>query len=264
MWASVSKLGFGHTACARSELLAVRHTRMSSSCIIHSCPTISFAQDLEDFGNRLPRDVASLPILIVRQEGQTGCNHQDFRVRTWFVLKLLEALKEIHPEVYGNINIHDQNVAELERLGCGSRRESKGEGKNVFPHLSQTTAQVAPESARGPAGASGFDDYEMADMGSSGINGRIDTVSRAAHKPIRSTPCQLQAPLAEQITLLCVTGRCEDDRRACCGCHGQVWRMRDVGYGGRDAGERQADCVAIEQEQPAPNALAEHTQGTCA
>ena len=42
-------------------------------------------QELEDFVGQLPRDLRSLPILIVRQQGQDSCDHTDFRVRTWLV-----------------------------------------------------------------------------------------------------------------------------------------------------------------------------------
>jgi hypothetical protein len=132
-------------------------------------------QDVEDFGKRLPRDFESLPILVVRQQGQEGCDHKDFRVRTWLVVKLLQVLPKIHPEVYGDVTLDHEMIKRLEAAGCGGRHDQASQGSSVYNELNAIDAGDAPESARGPAGASGFNDYEMADMGSSGVNGRIDT-----------------------------------------------------------------------------------------
>jgi len=147
--------------------------------------TIAFVQDLEDFGQRLPRDLKSLPILIVRQQGQDDCDHKDFRVRTWLVVRLLEVLPQIHPEVYGPRELFGKSVpavapdpemiSRLEDLGCGKRTDFTSTGTSVYRELPIIDVDDTPESANGPAGACGFNDYEMADMGSSGVNGRIDT-----------------------------------------------------------------------------------------
>ena len=121
----------------------------------------------------------------MRQQGQDACEHTDFRVRTWLVVRLLEVLPEIHPEVYGPRTVNGQDlpavtpdpemISRLEALGCGGRHDSASYGASVYSHLPTVDADGAPESAQGPAGASGFNDFEMADMGSSGVNGRIDT-----------------------------------------------------------------------------------------
>jgi hypothetical protein len=145
----------------------------SSTGLLHTL--LHARQDLEDFGQRLPRGFQSLPILIVRQEGQEGCDHSDFRVRTWLVVRLLEVLPKVHPEVYGNVKFNWDMISHLEALGCGGRRDDKCDGASMYSELPTISAKDAPESARGPAGASGFDDYELADMGSSGVNGRVDT-----------------------------------------------------------------------------------------
>ena len=96
-------------------------------------------------------------------------------MRTWLVLKLLEVLPKIHPEVYGKVTTNWEVISHLEALDCGGQRDYKCDGASVYNELPAVNADDAQESARGPAGASSFDDYELADMGSSGVNGRVDT-----------------------------------------------------------------------------------------
>lgn len=119
-------------------------------------------QDLEDFGQRLPRDLKSLPILIVRQQGQDDCDHKDFRVRTWLVVRLLEVLPQIHPEVYGPRELFGKSVpavapdpemiSRLEDLGCGKRTDFTSTGTSVYRELPIIDVDDTPESANGPAG----------------------------------------------------------------------------------------------------------------
>ena len=120
------------------------------------------SQDLEDFGQRLPRDLASLPILIVRQQRQDDCDHNDFRVRTWLVLRLLEVLPRIHPEVYGPRELdgktipavapNPEMISRLEALGCGERCDTTSNGISVYRELPTVDADGTTESANGPAG----------------------------------------------------------------------------------------------------------------
>jgi hypothetical protein len=184
--------------------------------MLRICSLVELAsQDLEDFGQRLPRDFQSLPILIVRQQGQDQCNHTDFRVRTWMIVRLLEVLPRIHPEVYGRrmvdgkeipaVTPDPEMISRLEALGCGGRSDETSEGASVYGELPAVDAGDASESARGPAGASGFDDFELADMGSSGVNGRIDTAGareiaeRAVKQMAQTGGCVTSDTIAETL-----------------------------------------------------------------
>ena len=146
--------------------------------------TIAFMQELEDWVGSLPRKIESLPILVVRQQGQDDCDHTDFRVRTWMVLSLLRALKRIHPELYDDDAhpwvIDSVELGKYEAIGCGDRNDRAHPGCGIYRELLNTNSielddNQAIESSLGPAGTSNFNDYEMADMGSSGVNGRTNT-----------------------------------------------------------------------------------------
>ena len=180
-------------------------TNITCSTTTYSTSTDAALQDLEDFGLQLPRGFESLPILIVRQQGQDSCDHTDFRVRTWMVLQLLQALRQIHPEVYGAIKLNWEMISHLEHLGCGDRHDNTFVGESMYSQLSAIDADDVPESARGPAGTNSFDDYEMVDMGSSGVNGRIDTAGateiakRAVERMARTGGCVTSDTIAETL-----------------------------------------------------------------
>ena len=186
--------GYYDTLCRNaslSEELLV--TRFRTFMIMRRMPhrhfkyrghTIACMQELEDWVGPLPRKIESLPILVVRQQGQDDCDHTDFRVRTWMVLSLLRALKRIHPELYDDDAhpwvIDSVELGKYEAIGCGDRNDRARPGCSIYRELLNTNSielddNQAIESSLGPAGTSNFNDYEMADMGSSGVNGRTNT-----------------------------------------------------------------------------------------
>lgn len=164
--------------------------------------TIIYQMDLVEWVLSLPCKLSKLPIMIVRQRGQTEDSYEDLRCRTQYLRDLLywlpkvgappesclsaEALPpescvcggQVHPELYGGLRPDaetDAVFARLSELGCdaaGGASIQSELGEYVLPGR-------AAASAVGPAQQVSFAGSSSLDMNSSTVLQRMPHAGRA-------------------------------------------------------------------------------------